>query len=339
MSNARIFGTVIASVVALYAISLLLQTWFIDRTQSRYVGAAMFAQALSEASLVRRYVDTHYAETGELPANNQAIGLGPPASFANGALAALEVRDGHIILTLDQDDMDGAVAVIRVERSRSGVGGALKWRCESADLGASFLKTSGSQCRHVEAVVLDQPLPAPVETVHSTESLISALHLRRKTLALEIIRSGINLNAPHQGLYPLEMAIEDGDSRLALAMLKAGADPNQRMSRREDVTMLGWASQSHRRSAQILRALIKAGGQLEARDAAGRTPLMLAARAGNVTLLEALLKSGAELEAVDHKGNTAANYAASHGTSSSIYTRLSSEKNKRNEIIVILPER
>lgn len=318
---------------------MLLQLFVFDRYQQTHLGAANLAQGLAEASLVRRLVAVHYAEYGELLADNQMLGLGPPDSFATGALDSLEVRHGNIVLTFNEKMKEGAVVALRAERSESGVGSALKWACESASLSDSLLRSAGSQCEKVEALDLREKPPSAATAVASTETLINALHMKRNGLVREIIDSGINLNVAHHGIFPLEMAIDKGDAAMVDAMLKAGADPNRTMKGRDGMTMLAYASKSHRRSARIIRALLSAGGKIEARDKKGRTPLMLAAHAGNTTTIDTLVKAGAELEAIDHRGNGAMNYAAAHGHKSSIYQRLASAKNRRNEIIVVIPER
>ena len=80
-----------------------------------------------------------------------------------------------------------------------------------------------------------------------------------------------------------------------------------------DISMLMYATSATKRNSSILRALIRAGGEVEGRDAKGRTPLMRAANEANAKALDLLLRSGARPDAVDRAGKTPLEYAARHG--------------------------
>ena len=64
---------------------------------------------------------------------------------------------------------------------------------------------------------------------------------------------------------------------------------------------------------RCLQLLVRAGCALDARDAEGRTPLLLAAKHGNVRAAHELLRLGADLGAVDAYGWNALHVAAHEG--------------------------
>jgi ankyrin repeat protein len=62
-----------------------------------------------------------------------------------------------------------------------------------------------------------------------------------------------------------------------------------------------------------LRQWIRAGDDLEARDAQGATALLVAAERGSPAMVRALLSGGADVRAEDANGNTALHLAARRG--------------------------
>ena len=63
-------------------------------------------------------------------------------------------------------------------------------------------------------------------------------------------------------------------------------------------------------SVEIVRELIKAGADVNARDHYQRTPLMYAASAGSTEVVRELVKAGADLTAVSVEKQTALAFAA-----------------------------
>jgi len=314
------------------------QRWVFDSYRDGYVEAALVVQALADGSAVKRAIATHYADFGSLPQNNQALGLGGPDTFSRDAVRALEVQDGNIIISFNDKVGADASLVLRARPSESGLGDALIWKCESATLSAELLASVSPRCSRVEEIRLE-PVQAEPAVAASVEDLINAMHQRRRGLALQIIQSGVNVNAAWQGFLPLQMAIEAGDAKIIAALLKAGAEPNVRLARRKGMTPLMYAATVNRQSGRTVRALLRAGASHEARDDIGRSPLMHAAQAGNTTAIEVLLEAGASIDAIDNSGNSALNYAATHGTSSAVYRRLNNARHKSDEIIVVIPQR
>lgn len=338
MSSVRQLLLIIASVGILYAGVVAVQQWLFDSYRGGYVKAALLVQALAEGSAVKREITRHYAEFGSLPQNNQTLGLGGPDTFSRDAVRAIEVQDGNIVISFNDKVGADASLVLLAKPSESGIGNALIWRCESATLSAKLLASAAPQCSRVEKIHLEPPQAESIVAA-SAEDLVNAIHLRRRGLALQIIQSGINVNATWKGLLPIETAIEAGDAEVVAALLKAGAKPDARLAGRDGMTLLMYAVTINRQSGRIVRSLLQAGASHKARDDLGRSPLMHAARAGNTTAIEVLLEAGAPIDAIDNKGNSALNYAASHGTSSTVYRRLNNAKHKSDEFIVVIPQR
>lgn len=96
------------------------------------IGTAHVAQGLAHASQVKTQVAEYYANTGELPPNNAALGLPPPREWSTGALESLEVRDGVIILRFNGKSgvSDGLIRLVPDTR-REHLG--MQWICQTSD--------------------------------------------------------------------------------------------------------------------------------------------------------------------------------------------------------------
>lgn len=114
----------------------------------------------------------------------------------------------------------------------------------------------------------------------------------------ELVRKGADLSYcdPHLGRTALYAATIANRARTVEALLQHGASPNQRFTYRSPVdgrveadrVALHYAS-----SAEAAAALIRAGADVNAADAAGTTPLMRAAFHGHTAVVRALLGAGA----------------------------------------------
>jgi uncharacterized protein len=82
-----------------------------------------------------------------------------------------------------------------------------------------------------------------------------------------------------------------GNSRLVLAALRRGANPNARYRRRP---VLIWAIQQ--RHLNVTKALVRAGASLERRDDLGFTPLGQAVGEGDLQIVNFLLMAGAKVD-------------------------------------------
>ena len=89
---------------------------------------------------------------------------------------------------------------------------------------------------------------------------------------------------------PIFQAATYGEVESARALLKQGANPNEKDE--SGRTALHWACQEGR--IKIIRLLIKFGAQVDATDNLGFTPLATAAGEGNCKMVKELLKAGAD---------------------------------------------
>ena len=113
------------------------------------------------------------------------------------------------------------------------------------------------------------------ETPRESNGLLSyALHFERRNLIVPLLRAGANVNAPSGGITPLMEAIGKG--------------------------------------ADMINFLLTNGADLNKTDRFGRSPLLIAAQAGDVEVVRTLLKHGAAVNGT-HKGqHTPLYYARRH---------------------------
>jgi len=106
----------------------------------------------------------------------------------------------------------------------------------------------------------------------------------------------------------LECAVRRGDPAVADLLLDAGADPNLAPA---TWTPLHFAC-AHG-SLELVGRLLRAGADLEARNAQGNTPLLIAVDCAQRGVLRPLREAGADLLAVDEEGHSALAVAALGG--------------------------
>ena len=82
------------------------------------------------------------------------------------------------------------------------------------------------------------------------------------------------------------------------------------------------------RKPDVVRVLLDAGSDVNARDEVGRTALMLAARWNTSRIIDTLLDAGADIAIKDDEGRQAADYAQENRNLKSRYvqTRLKGEE-------------
>ncbi len=104
------------------------------------------------------------------------------------------------------------------------------------------------------------------------------------------------------GFYPLGLAAFFGHEGAVAILLARGADPN--LAARNAMKVRALHAAAAARSLPIVKRLIEAGGDVNARQEAGFTPLLDAAFTGQHELAQLLLDHGADLEAKDAQGRS-----------------------------------
>ena len=108
---------------------------------------------------------------------------------------------------------------------------------------------------------------------------------------------------------PLIKAVKAADRGAVTSLLRAGADVNARDA--DGTTALYWAAQKNDLGAGT--ALVRAGADVKAASRYGLTPLQVACLNGNASFVELLLKAGADANAATPAGETALMIASRAG--------------------------
>lgn len=208
------------------------------------------------------------------------------------------------------------------------------------------------------AIVYRHMIPAPIRTaghidhtIRAAEGVAMGHHRRETILALAIavatVIGTVPANADQGGV--LLSAAKHGDISAARSAIEGGADANCADRRGETALMYaadGWVgdpAKKEGRLAQVsfetqgedlsmVRVLLDAGADVNARNEGGVTALMRAAGSGSLAVVDALLAAGADVNRRDNDGNTAllhsaryeaANTANTHPTKSKVAALIS----------------
>lgn len=104
------------------------------------------------------------------------------------------------------------------------------------------------------------------------------------------------------GITPLAMAARFGATSAVIALLQAGANPDLATADRWKSTPLMEAARDG--NIEIARRLLRSGARIDHPDVAGGTALHWAVRAGQTPYAEVLLKGGADQSLRDRAGET-----------------------------------
>lgn len=124
-------------------------------------------------------------------------------------------------------------------------------------------------------------------------------------LVAVLIEAGADVDKPRDtGATPLVIASQEGQSSVVSALLRVGADP--KIGTDMGDTPLHYASATlGSDSEKITVDLLDAGAETDAKNAYGETPLIWAAKFGNIGATRLLLLRGADRTIEDMHGNTA----------------------------------
>ena len=130
-----------------------------------------------------------------------------------------------------------------------------------------------------------------------------------------LLAAGANPNAwASRGREPIiAVAARYGDRALFDRLIGAGADPHAIAANGTTVLLAASQSEDHDAAVAIARSLLKRGARVDSHDRFQQTPLMAAARAGNVDLVHHLIGTKANVGLKDIDGQTALDWAATGG--------------------------
>lgn len=145
------------------------------------------------------------------------------------------------------------------------------------------------------------------------ELLFEAAKLGRTDLIPLLVENGADVNAYEaRGFTPLIMAAYNGQADAVEALLKVGADPCKADLTQGNTAQMGVAFKGDdRMAARLLREKC----DVNARNKAGQTALMIASLFGRTVQIEMLLKDGADPAILDTAGRSAALVAEAQGNS------------------------
>ena len=122
---------------------------------------------------------------------------------------------------------------------------------------------------------------------------------------------------------PVHWAAFKGDTNILAVLVKKRADIKKKGTN-WDITALHIA-----RDSKTADFLIQHGADFEAKDALGQTPLMYAAKRGNLEVAQCLIENGAKIESKDKNGSTALYLAETYGQTNLTRLLISRLLNKR----------
>ena len=123
---------------------------------------------------------------------------------------------------------------------------------------------------------------------------------------------------------PLMAAIHDGDVNKVKALLKEGVDIEAKDGHGMSPLLLA----TEKNNIEMMDLLLEAGANTDAQNNQGRTALIYAVESGNVEVVKALLEAGAGADVPDHKGNTPLMHASCLGHLDTVETLLKAGANK-----------
>jgi ankyrin repeat protein len=136
---------------------------------------------------------------------------------------------------------------------------------------------------------------------------VSHHHIGCVRVLLHDGKANVNVK-DRDGTTPLHVAASNGDNDIVVLLLQAGAHPSPRNSK-GDTPLILCCENSSPNSVLIAQNLLASGASVTEVNGTRRTPLHLAARAGNEALVRLLLSNGADPKAKDNLGMTPVDFA------------------------------
>jgi ankyrin repeat protein len=146
-----------------------------------------------------------------------------------------------------------------------------------------------------------------------------AVYAEDAELTAALIRAGANVNVRNNyGVSPMAVAARHANPSILGQLLKAGADPNDKINYvNADETPLMHAARAG--NVEAVRMLLVAGAQVNARESwNGQSPLHWAAAYGHGAVVQALIEGGADIRQRSMAGTTPLLFAVRKGDTESV---------------------
>lgn len=151
-------------------------------------------------------------------------------------------------------------------------------------------------------------LPSPERR---QELLFEAARIGRVDMIEPLVKAGADINGyDARGFTPLILAAYNGQAGTVEALLKAGADACKPDGTQGNSAQMGVAFKGF---DAIAARLLKAGCDVNARNKAGQTALMMASLFGRTAQVDMLIAAGADRNISDAAGRTASSVAQAQG--------------------------
>ena len=166
---------------------------------------------------------------------------------------------------------------------------------------------NGSDRRSDEAA---EPRPLPSRE-RIQELLVDAARIGRDDVVPALLQAGADIEGrDSRGYTALILASYNGHESTTRLLLDHGAAVDAPDAARGNTALHGVAFKGF---DAIARTLIAADADVDARNFAGQTALMMATLFGHSAIFDMLIAAGADPDAVDAAGNSAASVAAAQG--------------------------
>ncbi|MCD2324075.1 ankyrin repeat domain-containing protein [Sphingomonas sp. IC-56] len=182
----------------------------------------------------------------------------------------------------------------------------------------------------VAALLAAAPQDAPAASLPSRERrqelLFEAARAGRVDLIDPLVKTGADLNGyDKRGFTPLILAAYNGQAAAVDALIQRGADPCKPDAAQGNTAQMGVAFKG---DDTLAARLLKEKCDVNARNKAGQTALMMAALFRREKQIELLLAAGADPTLTDAEGRSAATVAAGQG-SEAVARRLENGRENR----------
>jgi uncharacterized protein len=272
--------------------------WCFAGTENRLIEAIKRRDAKAAAALISQRADINAALPDGATALSWAVFLDLPEISAKLIDAGANVNTageyGETPLTLAL--ANGDVALTQKLLKAGADPKATRWNGET-----TLMIAAGAGCVEEVKLLLAAGLDVNATEGHKGQNaLMWAASEGHPDVVDVLIQKGANVNATTKsGFTPLTFAVMKNDAASVRRLIQAGADSNYALPDKDKTKMLLVAGSYN--STDAAAALLDGGADPNVIGRRGRTPLHMAAEAGQLDLVRKLVSKGANLNARTEK--------------------------------------